>query len=99
MNCLDAVSYTHLVVFPHYEGNESKGFILKEQILHEGKNTDLMELYKATFRQKLNEPWKKIFRADILLNNDVKFPTDMYMGEDLCCVLYTSRLTKLSISD
>ena len=54
-----------LVVFPHYEGNESKGFILKEQILHEGKNTDLMELYKATFRQKLNEPWKKIFRADI----------------------------------
>ena len=27
---------------------------------------------------------KKIFRADILLNNDVTFPTDMYMGEDLC---------------
>ena len=24
-----------LVVFPHYEGNDSKGFILKEQILHE----------------------------------------------------------------
>ena len=43
-----------------------------------------MELYKATFSQKLNEPWKKIFRADILHNNDVKFPTDMYMGEDLC---------------
>jgi len=73
-----------LVVFPHYEGNDSKGFILKEQILHEGKNTDLMGLYKATFSQKLNEPWKKIFRADILLNNDVTFPTDMYMGEDLC---------------
>lgn len=50
-----------LVVFPHYEGNDSKGFILKEQILHEGKNTDLMGLYKATFSQKLNEPWKKYF--------------------------------------
>lgn len=73
-----------LFIFPHYEGNEKNGFSLKKQLLPEGKNTDLDALYRATFSQKLNEPWKKIYRVDLLRSNNVRFPMDMYMGEDVC---------------
>lgn len=73
-----------LIIFPHYEGNDKKGFSLKEQLLPNGKNLELDALYRSTLSQKLNEPWKKIYRSNILRDNDVKFPMNMYMGEDLC---------------
>lgn len=76
--------FEELVIFPHYEGNKKSGFYLKRQLLPEGKSTDLSALYSATFTQKLNEPWKKIYRTDILHNNNVNFPISMYMGEDIC---------------
>ena len=60
--------FEELVIFPHYEGNKKSGFYLKRQLLPEGKSTDLSALYSATFTQKLNEPWKKIYRTDILHN-------------------------------
>lgn len=73
-----------LVVFPHYEGNIENGFSLKEQLLPEGSNMNLAALYEATFSQKINEPWKKIYKTNILRNYNVRFPIDMYMGEDIC---------------
>lgn len=77
-----------LIVFPHYEGNDENGFSLNEQLLTTGKNFELDLLYRATFAQKLNEPWKKIYRLDVLNSNNVKFPIEMYMGEDICMFVY-----------
>ena len=84
---LKSSEQTDLFVFPYFEGNDKDGYLLKSYEIKEGKHSDLDELNMLTVRQKLNEPWKKIFLSHIILEHDLRFPEDMFMGEDICFFL------------
>lgn len=71
-------------IFSHLEGNAQNGYFAVKQNLDDN---DLSSLYVETCKQKLNEPWKKIYRADIIKNNNIRFSTEMVIGEDVCFFL------------
>ena len=54
--------------------------------LSEGEN-DICEYCKLVLKQITNPPWNKIYKAEIIQNNNVAFDTEMVMGEDISFTL------------
>lgn len=40
-------------------------------------------IFKEILAQKINQPWGKIFRTDIIKKNNIRFNTELSLGEDL----------------
>ncbi|WP_270424956.1 glycosyltransferase family 2 protein [Anaerostipes hadrus] len=54
--------------------------------LAEGGN-DICEYCKLVLKQITNPPWNKIYKAEIIQNNNIAFDTGMVMGEDISFTL------------
>lgn len=72
------------VIFDHYleekgEKSPGKNWIsgLGGQVCH------LSQIMPWICDQRLNSPWDKRYNLEIIRENNVKFPEDMHMGEDL----------------
>lgn len=61
-----------------YKNNKSVKF---NKDFVNGEN-DMRSVKKLLFSAKLNAPWDKVYRADIIKNNKIQFPEHLNLGED-----------------
>lgn len=81
----------HMFIAPWYEGNETSGYLVKSYATVKHENVSLDQVNTLIVNQKINEPWKRIIRRELLCSNDVFFDTDMYIGEDICFLVSAMR--------
>lgn len=82
-------------VFSYFTLYEN-GIIHQELFDFDSKyNTDLNTVYYLLLgSSKLNMCWGKLLRTDIILQNDIKFPTNMKTGEDAVFIINYIRYIK-----
>ena len=83
------------------------GSYILEKTLHRSKKVcfqkksytknDLTDNLPDVMQHIQNAPWGKLFRSDIIKNNDIRFPDDIPYGEDTCFQIeyfnYVNRVT------
>lgn len=79
--CNDIKKEVDLIIYDHFSGVPSKFACVRVNLL-EGVSTNLDKLYSAVFEYRLNAQWDKVFKTDIVKDNDIMFPKDIKAGED-----------------
>lgn len=61
---------------------------------------DMEKIYALLFAGRSNMPWDKVFKRSIITKHKVRFPEDMYLGEDLVFTLrYVRHVCSTEILD
>lgn len=77
-------SNTDIILFNNYietDSEISKYPIEIEQGIYAG--TNLREVFRIAVENKINQPWGKLYRRDLINQSGVRFPGDLSLGEDL----------------
>lgn len=72
--------------FDYKCGDSTRGYIDGKTDLPYGE-ISLLEYYKHIFSQRSNMPWNKVYRTEIIKENNIFFDTSLVVAEDICFTL------------
>ena len=89
-------SNADIIEFGYFYGSEKKGYKIRKNNLPEGVVT-YQDYFKYLIMQKSNEIWNKLFKREIIVENEIFFNSNMMYGEDLLFTLDVMKFSKIIV--
>lgn len=86
-------SNADIIEFGYFYGSENDGYKIRKNDIHEGV-VAYKDYFSYLIMQKSNEIWNKLFKREIIKENNIFFNSNIMYGEDLLFTLEVMKFSK-----